>query len=249
MKWCDAFYDISGGELEQAQSFEDEQQLQVKRQTNPKQYIRLTIIITVSGILYNATRTQPFINLFIYFTNWSVWAVLFTALFSFILASHSKYSHRYAVTLHALHHLSYTLAMFMSPVVVLMYWSSLHRKHKHEIWENSLWHCGVERSLPERERLYRAKLRHTIAVHSVPAICTLALMLMNHQTVLMKRHFPYLIAYCAVYGVVNYHAVIYLRDGQPLYSFMTWRDSKSYVYAILMVLISMLVFCGTAALE
>ena len=248
-KWIEAFYDIRGGELERAQSFEDEQRLFGKKnQSNPKQYIRLTIIVTVAGILFNATRTQPIINLFIYFTNWSAWSVLFTAIYGLILASHPKWSQKRARTMHALHHISYTLAMFTTPVVVVLYWSSLHKRHKHEIWENSLWHRGVETDLPLRQRLYRAKLRHTIAVHSIPAICTVVLMLINHQTVLMKRHFPYLIGFCCLYGVVNYQAVQY-REGVPLYSFMTWRDQKSYGYALLMVVVSMTFFCLTAAIE
>lgn len=223
--------------------------MHTKKFTNPKQYIRLIIIVTLSGILYNATRTQPIVNLFIFFTNWSVWAVLFTAIFGVFLASHPKYSQKRAVTLHALHHISYTLAMFMTPVVVVLYWSSLHRRHKHEIWENSLWHRGVENDLSQRQQLYRAKLRHTIAVHSIPALCTLILMFLNHQTVLMKRHFPYLVAFCMLYGYVNYLAVVHLRDGQPLYSFMTWRDQKSFAYAFVMVVVSMTCFCVTAAIE
>lgn len=92
------------------------------------------MIVVLSGILFNATRTQPVVNLFVFFTNWSVWCALFAALFSFIIASHSKFAHRRFTFLHALCHIAYTLALFTTPVVVVLYWSSLHKGHKHEIW-------------------------------------------------------------------------------------------------------------------
>jgi len=114
--------------------------------------------------------------------------------------------------------------MFLNPPILILYWSSIHKKHKEEIWEAALWHKGVENDFTAREQIYRMKLRHTIAVHSIPAIWTVVLMLMNTNTVLMKRHAPYLAGFCIYYGFVNYIAVFNIRDGRPIYSFITWRD-------------------------
>lgn len=65
----------------------------------------------------------------------------------------------------------------------------------------------------------------------------------------MKRHIPQLLGFCVVYGFVNYGATKYLRDGKPLYSFINWRDRKTFVYIGLMLPISIMVFCTTAAIE
>ena len=93
------------------------------------------------------------------------------------------------------------------------------------------------------------KLHHTITVHSIPALWTVVLMLINTNTVLMKRHAKYLAGFCVYYGFVNYFAVFNLRDGKPLYSFITWRDYKTYFYCFALILVSLMVFSVSAAIE
>jgi hypothetical protein len=71
-------------------------------------------------------RIGPWINLFLFFTNWCVLFTLFTALIGIYLASNDKMTIKKAINLHALHHVSYTLTLFMTPVVVIMYWGIVH---------------------------------------------------------------------------------------------------------------------------
>ena len=90
------------------------------------------------AVTYNATRAGPVVNLVRYFTNWSLLATLFTVILSIIITADpesditSNPSNK-ALHLHSLHHLMYTLTMFMNPVVVSMYWGLIHQDHLNEI--------------------------------------------------------------------------------------------------------------------
>lgn len=92
MVWYHVFFDIEGGELGRAQSFHDEQQLKMKGKLNLNQLVRSAIVIAIGCLFSNSIRLQHYSTLLLYFTNWSQWAILFTALLGMLLASKPHYS-------------------------------------------------------------------------------------------------------------------------------------------------------------
>ena len=62
-------------------------------------------------------------------TNWGVFATLFNAAIGLILGNDPSYSFDVAPNLHALYHLTYTLMLFLNPVIVSVYWGVIHEKH------------------------------------------------------------------------------------------------------------------------
>ena len=170
------------------------------------------MLIVLTCVTFNVTRAGPVVNLVRYFTNWSLLATYFTVIFGLIIGSNPSWDTNKAVNLHALHHLMYTLTMFMNPVVVLMYWGLIHQDHLNEI-----------RTLYKGDdRLIGIKIWHTYIVHSIPSICAIIIFRMS-TTVLVRRHYQVLIVFGSIYTYTNYTAVL-ARDGRPLYWFLTWKD-------------------------
>ena len=81
----------------------------------------------------NALRVGPFINLLVYFTNWSLLSTLITCWLGYMIAGSRNLNIDNAINMHALHHLFYTLSLFMNPVVFFMYWGVIHNEHMKEI--------------------------------------------------------------------------------------------------------------------
>ena len=87
--------------------------------------------------------------MFIFLTNWAVWAILFTAILGFILAGSPSCTQKKALNLHACHHVFYTLSLFLSPIVVMVYWLLIFKKHKGEMWESTVKWKGQGRELTQ----------------------------------------------------------------------------------------------------
>ena len=104
--------------------------------------------------MLNSLRLQPWINLFVFLTNWAVWAVNITAVLGYIIAANPALTVRRAPNMHACHHIFYTISLFLSPVVVLVYWLLIFKKHKGEIWASTEVVGGRHLSMAERENLY-----------------------------------------------------------------------------------------------
>lgn len=197
MVWYHLFFDIEDGELQRAQSFEDEWKTsKFGQRVNRNQIVRFMIASIIVSLFKNSIRINPWQNLFVYFTNWSQWCILLTALLGFILASKPHYDQERALNIHALHHLFYTLSMFTQPVVILIYWGVVHQSNVKEI--------RLEAN--GNQALFEDMLIHSVLVHILPGLCCLALLLIN-QTVLIKRHSSYLIAFGIFYAISNYYTV------------------------------------------
>jgi hypothetical protein len=132
MVWYHLFFDIAAGELKRAQSFEDEWRITKYGQVNRNQIVRGMIALIILSMFQNSTRLHHWSSLFIYFTNWSQWCILITALLGMVIASSPRYAQSKAINLHAFHHLFYTLSMFTQPVVVLVYWGVVHESNVEE---------------------------------------------------------------------------------------------------------------------
>ena len=100
--------------------------------------------------MLNSLRLQPWINLFVFLTNWAVWAVNITAILGFIIASSPSLTPDRAPNMHCCHHIFYTLSLFLSPVVVLVYWLLIFEKHKGEMWNSTEVFRGKELTMEER---------------------------------------------------------------------------------------------------
>lgn len=204
----------------------------------------------MTGVQINSCRVGPWINLFIFLTNWCVWAVNLTAIIGQILSYNPSLTQSHAINLHSLHHLFYTLSLFLSPVVVLVYWIIVFPKHKGEMWIETEEIMVDGKALTHEQRLdvYQMKLNHTYIVHTLPAACTVILMIVN-DCVLIKRHSIFLIFFCLFYAASNFYSVVYLRDGKPLYWFLTWQDHWSLVITALVAITFSSLFYLTAALD
>ena len=91
------------------------------------------IFFFLVGILFNATRIGPLTNLVNFITNWGVFATLINAASGIILGNNPSYSFKVAPNLHALYHLTYTLMLFLNPIIVCVYWGLIHTDHMEEI--------------------------------------------------------------------------------------------------------------------
>ena len=129
--WYNLIYEIE--ELLRAQSFVEEHTLIRKKKFNPKQLIRLFLIIILVSVLMNSFRIYPIISLLIYLTNWSLISTLITCWLGYIIAGSGNLHIGNAINMHALHHLFYTLSLFMNPIVFIMYWGVIHDEHIKEI--------------------------------------------------------------------------------------------------------------------
>ena len=128
MPWYHYIYNIQDGELERAQSFLEEQDL-VKKGVKPKyRVIKRVIAFAMVATLLNSLRAGNFISLFIMLTNWTLWATLVTALLGLKLSNDPSLTFNSAPNMHALHHICYTIMIFLSPAVVTIYWGVVHEK-------------------------------------------------------------------------------------------------------------------------
>ena len=87
---------------------------------------------------------------------------------------------------------------------------------------------------------------HSCLVHIIPGICCACLLLIN-QTVLIKRHSSYLVAFGIFYGFSNYFAV--KQRGKPLYWFLTWEDHWSLVIMAAIITVFTSLFYVTAVID
>ena len=173
--------------------------------------------------------------MFLYFTNWSLMATTATCLLGTLISQNKDYTLKTAPNLFALHHLMYTLMLFMTPVVLLIYWGLVHEANIRDI---------LSENTPQ---LAEWKIQHSYVSHSVPAICALILLLIN-DTILVKRHCYFLICFGTAYAVSNYFSVK-SRGGKPLYWFMTWEDYKSPMIAAEIIAFFVSLFYVTAIFD
>lgn len=115
----------------------------------------------------------------------------------------------------------------MTPIVIIVYWGLIFKKHKGELWEASKLLTNTEE---KANIMYDMKIMHAYLTHILPAFCAFLLMLVN-DTVLIRRHSNFLIGFGIFYGVNNY--LVTKRRGYPLYWFMTWEDHWSVIYFLI----------------
>ncbi len=233
--WYNLIYEIE--ELLKAQSFVEEHTLIRKKKFNPKQLIRLFLIIILVSVLMNALRVGPFINLLVYFTNWSLISTLLTCWLGYVIAGSRNLHIDNAINMHVLHHLFYTLSLFMNPVVFFMYWGVIHNEHMKEIRVKN----------EGNETLIEMKIWHAYIVHIVPIICNLVQMFINNS-VLIRRHYMFLIYFSLLY-LINNFVQVKLRGNDPVYWFLTWEDHQSFLICIFVIAVFVSLFLITALLD
>ena len=155
--------------------------------------VRLILIVILVCVLMNALRIGPLINLIVYFTNWCLITTLLTCWLGYVIAGNRNLHVDNAINMHALHHLFYTLSLFMNPVVFIMYWCVIHHEHMKEIRIKN----------PDNHKLIEMKIWHAYIVHTVPFACNLVQMFINN-TVLIRRHYVFLIYFSLVYLLNNF---------------------------------------------
>ena len=160
----------------------------------------------------NALRLNPVSHLLIYFTNWSLLSTLITCWLGYIIAGSRLLRIDNAINMHALHHVMYTLSMFMNPVVFIMYWGVIHDKHIPEIKHKN----------QHNPQIMDLKISHAYIVHIIPFICNLIQMYINNA-VLIRRHYVFLIYFSLLYLVNNLISVKF-RGNEPVYWFLSWED-------------------------
>ena len=83
--------------------------------------------------LINSLRAGKWISLLTMLTNWTMWATLFTAYLGLKLSSDPSLTLENAPNMHHLHHIFYTIMIFLTPAVVIIYWSVIHEVHLKKI--------------------------------------------------------------------------------------------------------------------
>ena len=210
MAWYDYLYYIEDGELNRAQSFSKQHALIKKGKSPQHNRGRLFVAFANFGIILNTLRAGPWENLFIMATCWCLWSVFFASLLGILLAHNPSWTMRKAPNVHACHHLCYTLMLFMTPIVVLIYWIFVHKdhvqymRHKHKYNE---------------EMFEIAYFHSTYLVHTIPGISALYLMFTT-DCVLIKRHSFFLVVFGVAYCIFNWYSC--LQRGRPIYWFLNW---------------------------
>ena len=108
----------------------------------------------------------------------------------------------------AVHHMLFEIVVGMESIVLLAYWSLLH-KSSLEIYRR----IGGETAVV-----------HTYLIHSLPALALLVNFLLT-DLVIKASHCKMYVWLALVFGYANYVATI--RNGEPIYWFLTWEDWKS----------------------
>lgn len=158
--------------------------------------LRKIVILVLSAVVANVLRLHGLFELCTFLTNWALISTLVTAILGHTLGSNPAYTQSLAPNLHSLHHLFYTLMMFLNPIIVSVYWAVIHKEHVQELTLETKGH---------RED-FQEKIIHTYLVHTVPFLCSVLIMIIS-DTVLIRRHSIYLIWVGVFYSYSNYQAV------------------------------------------
>ena len=101
------------------------------------QRVRRFIFIALTYVIMRSCQIYPWTDMLTYFTNWGLLATYFTCISGTIISQNKGYTLKNAPNLHALHHLMYTLMLFMTPIVIVMYWGLVHKQALIEIREEN----------------------------------------------------------------------------------------------------------------
>ena len=186
--------------------------------------------------LLNALRVGKLISLFVMLTNWTLWVTLFTSILGFKLSSDPSLTFEKAPNMHAAHHICYTIMIFLTPAVVLIYWNFIHEVHLK----------NIERDWGHLPELLPHCIMHTYIVHIAPGVCAFILMIIS-DTVLIRRHSRGLHYFSGFYCFSNF--VSAKMKGRPLYWFLTWEDWKSPAICVVLDLVFVVLFYGIALLD
>ena len=194
MAWYDLFYNFQDAELDRAQSF-DKDWNQIRKGKKPEnEFGRWLVVFINAFILINQVRADPFENIYKQATCWCLWATFFTALMGAILSGNPILTIRQAPHMHAFHHLCYTLMIFMTPAVIILYWTVIHDNHVkyiQQLYKDDPVQYG------------RAYFHTTYLVHSIPGLCAVYLMFIT-DAVLIKKHAIGLMVFELAYVIQNF---------------------------------------------
>lgn len=150
----------------------------------------------------------PFSSLFIYFTNWTLLIQTWSVLLSIKAASDLEFKNK--LNGQYLHHFLYTISIIFNFVTVTVYWTLIHQEIYQEFKDNFI-------ALTQQQ-----------LVHSLPAVVCFINTLLTNSVLSLKLLKPILII-GAFYLFINFIATKY--KGIPLYSFLDWKSSESFVIA------------------
>ena len=135
-----------------------------------------------------------------YFT---VWIIILTAIY--LAVSMKAASPRASCSTLALHHLLFSLALVGNFIVVVVYWSLIHKKFVTSEYAKA-----------------NPKLKDmTYTMHTVPAISILYVFC-KQDVILRAKDSVILLSLGLAFAYTNYIETI--RQGSPIYWFLTWED-------------------------
>ena len=101
------------------------------------QRVRRFIFIALTYVIMRSCQIYPLTDMLTYFTNWALLVTYLTCISGTIISQNKCYTLKNAPNLHALHHLCYTLMLFMTPIVIVMYWGLVHKQALIDIREEN----------------------------------------------------------------------------------------------------------------
>ena len=138
-----------------------------------------------------------------YFT---VWIIILTAIY--LAVSMKAASPRASCSTLALHHLLFSLALVGNFIVVVVYWSLIHKKFVTSEYAKA-----------------NPKLKDmTYTMHTVPAISILYVFC-KQDVILRAKDSVLLLPLGLVFTYSNYLGT--MKQGSPIYWFLTWEDWRS----------------------
>ena len=234
MAWYDYIYDLE--ELQQAQSFKSDQNLLKNKKRQKNHWLKSAALWAIWCTFMNSFRAQPIASHFTMFTNWMSNATLIAWFLEHIIIYSPHLNIKNAPNMHCLHHLFYTLSLFTSVIVTLVYWGLTHKKHLKDI----------EKKYEGNQLQIEISITHAYIIHIVPQFCAFILFLTSN-TILISKHMKGMVGFGITYSIVNF--IQTKRRGKPLYWWLDWKDYNSILVLLALHAVFLVVFYGMAKLD
>ena len=226
------------GELNKAQDFKSVSELYSKNKPPPFEPLKKLNLVLISILCISSFLTNTFSDMFVYLTMLWVQFAIYSSFLEAILTRNPSLSIDKAPFLNKFQHGCYTLCIFLTPVVVPLYWSMLHHSNLQRVTD-----MFAEK---EDQRLKNVFYAQCYLCHSIPAISA-GIQMYTFNEHLIHRHANLLCLFAISFGLWNCYVA--KSTGKVTYWFMTWQDWKSWVILVFLVLIPVCVFCVIASFD
>ena len=226
------------GELQKAQNFESISLLYAKKKPFSLEPLKRLNLFLVCILCITSSITNTLSDMFVYLTMLWVQFCAYSTFLEALITRNPNLTIEKAPILNKFQHGCYTLTIFLTPVVIPLYWSMLHQENLQRVTD-----LFAEKDDQTFKNVFYAQC---YICHSVPAISAVIQMYTFNEH-LIHRHANLLTVFAASYGLWNCYVV--LTTGKATYWFLSWEDWKSPAILATLILVTVSVFCMIATID